>query len=315
MRLVQAIDGFLLFKEAAGLRRTTIENYRYVLGTLFVDWRGDPPLDELTADDINRFLLYLRTDYRPKRPGGDDGPLSSQSVYNAWVGLKSFVRPAHETLDIPDVMTGRVPRPRAANKEQYPFTEDEMKRLLTSIKPRKGARATSGLYYATDLRDLAIVMTLVDSGVRARELCNLTIADVHLQSGQVTVVDGKGGKMRQVWIGAKTRAAVWRYLQERATIDPAAPLFSAEDDRPMNHRFLFRRLKIIGQRADVANVNPHRFRYTFAVQYLRNGGDVFTLQRLLGHTTMAMVNRYLKLAQADLEQAHRRASPVDNWLK
>lgn len=207
MRLVQAIDGFLLFKEAAGLRRTTIENYRYVLGTLFVDWRGDPPLDELTADDINRFLLYLRTDYRPKRPGGDDGPLSSQSVYNAWVGLKSFVRWAHETLDIPDVMTGHVPRPRVTNEEPIPFTEAEVRSLLAAVKPASGPRASSGLYYLTDLRDQAVLLVMLDTGIRAGELCALAIADVHLQTGQAVINDGRGGKSRHVWFGKHTRLA------------------------------------------------------------------------------------------------------------
>lgn len=69
----------------------------------------------------------------------------------------------------------------------------------------------------------------------------------------------------------------------------------------------------LGVKAGVQDCHPHRFRHTFAVNFLRNGGNAFELQMALGHTTLETVQTYLSLAQTDLDAAHRKASPVENW--
>lgn len=310
MRLSQAIDGFMLFKTGEGLSPRTLALYGYHLKQLQM-WSSDPPLDELDQAAIAAFLIYLREEYRPTRSGGDTSPLSSQSIYNAWTALRSFYRWAAGALDAPSPMAG-IPRPKVRNEEQAPFTQDEVKRLLAAVKPVKAKRPLSGKRYLDALRDRAVIMVLLDTGLRAGELCALKIGDAHLASGRLSI-HGKGGKSRQVFLGAHSRPALWRYLQERPD-DPAAPLFVA-NGRPLTRSALYKRLIVIGRSVNIPECRPHRFRYTFAIQYLRNGGDIFTLQALLGHSSMKMVSYYLKLASADVEQAHKRASPVDNWLK
>ena len=81
----------------------------------------------------------------------------------------------------------------------------------------------------------------------------------------------------------------------------------------MNKNALRLLMAHLGNKAGVKKCHPHRFRHTFAITYLRSGGDVFTLQSLLGHSTLDMVQHYARIAEIDVQEAHRRASPADNW--
>ncbi len=159
-------------------------------------------------------------------------------------------------------------------------------------------------------------MLLLDTGIRASELCRLTVKDLDLQSGTITVrpfMSGIKSRPRIIPIGNVAKKALWRYLTTRNTEYKGDELFFSREGHPLDRDSLRKLLVRLGERAGVPNVHPHRFRHTFAIQYLRNGGDVFTLQRILGHTTLSMVQHYLALADADTQSAHRRASPVDNW--
>ena len=128
---------------------------------------------------------------------------------------------------------------------------------------------------------------------------------------------GKGQTERLAYFGKRTSKALWKLLTPRLkdtqSEDEVFTVGSEDDLRPMTRDVLRRLLVRIGERAGVANVYPHRFRHTFATTYLRNQGDLFTLQDLLGRSDMAMVKRYARIAHTDCAKAHQRASPVDNW--
>jgi len=168
----------------------------------------------------------------------------------------------------------------------------------------------------------AVILILLDTGIRVTELCKLNRVDVDLARGLVVVRDSKHRmttKTRHVYLGKVTRKALWRYLADREeklgeTIEDDAPLIAATNWRTRLDRHAIRRMLYrCADRAGVPGVYPHRFRHTFAITYLRNGGDPFTLQALLGHSSLDMVKVYIRLAEQDLADVHRRASPADNW--
>jgi site-specific recombinase XerD len=91
-------------------------------------------------------------------------------------------------------------------------------------------------------------------------------------------------------------------------------LFVTADNRPLNRIRLGDIVEKIGKQAGISRTHPHCFRHTFAIQFLRNGGNIYSLQRILGHTTLDMVKRYLSISQIDMDRDHALASPIAHWL-
>ena len=87
----------------------------------------------------------------------------------------------------------------------------------------------------------------------------------------------------------------------------------ADSDRFVDRHRPYKIMRWVGNRAGVSKVGIHKFRHTFAINFLRNGSDTYTLQEIPGHSILKMVKRYLAIARSDVANFHRRASPVDHW--
>lgn len=309
MLFSKAIDGFILSKQIENLSDTTLSMYRYHLEH-FASFTPNTELQNIKTEDIKKWLHYLQTEYQPVRwDKSDHSPLSSYTLKNVWIVLKSFYSWAKVDLEVKDIML-TVPPPKIIKVEVEPFEKDEVKKLLSIVDKR-----SNGTNHPFALRNKAIILTLLDTGLRASELCNLKIADVEMRTGKVKVELGKGNKNRIVHVEATARKAIWKYLASREDgSDPVRPLFIGENKREIERTNLRKILNRLGVKAGVVNCYPHRFRHTFAIEYLRNGGDIFTLQTILGHSSLEMVRYYAKIATIDTERVHKRASPVENWL-
>ena len=325
--LTQAVEGFVNHKYAEGLRPRTIASYERLLNK-WVDFEGDKPVNEISTRNIRDYLRWLRTDYKPVRKNGKTHPLSNKTIRNIWVTLSSFFRWATIEFDFNNPMAG-LSAPKINMKEVDSFSKDEVSALLKACeytrKADTGYRMSFQMRRPTGRRDRAILLLLLDTGLRASELCALTRGNVNFKTGRIEIAHGdvggaKGGKGRTVYLGRVARKALWRYLVERDEMeedrygDPEGdPLFTTKQDRPMSPNALRFMVKRLGEKANIKEAFPHKFRHTFAITYLRSGGDIFTLQNLLGHSSLQMVRHYASIAEVDVQAAHRKASPADNW--
>ena len=321
-KLSQAIVGFQQHKAAEALSPRTLVSYEQHLKN-FLEHVGDLGVSQLKSADIRGYLAWLRADYQPQRFTGSQAPLSPKTIRNFWVSLSAFFSWISRELELPNPMKN-VPGPRFEDAPVEPFSKEDIEVLLKACDFCQQADTTDRRRFTmrrvTGKRDRALILTLLDTGLRASELCALKMGDLEQKTGRLQVKHGraggaKGGKGRTVFLGKAARRALWLYLTTREEAEDAeAPLFIGRFNRPLNRDTLRQVIASLGEKAGVKNCHPHRFRHTFAINFLRNGGNVFALQRILGHESLEMVKRYLSLAQMDLDKAHQDASPVANWL-
>lgn len=299
----QAIAGYELYFEARHLSPLTYQDYSNTFRKFAAFLDDDPPIDEITADQVRAFLAK------------QDG-LSNKTLLNYHTGLSALWSWAVKDGLTKEHVVQQVARPKPEQREIQPYSEAEIRAMLGALEQSRNyfrpGKKKSAHSLPNAVRNRAILMLLLDTGLRASELCDLRIHQVNLRNKHVIVM-GKGSKERILPFCARVSQAIWKYLATREEDTAGDYLFLSQEGTPFNRHSLRKTIGRIGKRAEVRGANPHRFRHTFAISYLRNGGDPFSLQRLLGHSTMEMVKRYLAIAQADLERNHKLASPVDNW--
>ncbi len=312
LRTSQALAGFFLSLAAEGRSSRTLRDYHYC-SRMLTTWlkaqgQDDPPVAGLDTETLRRFFADLRR----RQPR-----LSAKTVRNTHTALRSFWSWLGRELGLPHVLKGAITAPRANPPAFTLPTREQIESVLQACDWTRPATSQRRKSYRTRRptarRDRAIIMTLVDTGVRAQELCDLAMCDLDMASGAIVVRHGKGDKSRIVYAGKAVRRAIWRYLAtERPDARPGEPLFAERCGRPLTQTALSHLVMQLGRRAGV-KVWPHLLRHVFATQYLRGGGSTLALKRLMGHVSETMLERYVELAECDLQRAHETASPADRW--
>lgn len=305
MNLSNVLQGYWLSRRR-DLSINTQRDYSLTFRRL-QEYLGDPEFSEIDGKSLNLFLDHLVDEYE----------LGKKTILNAWIALSALWTWAAVELKAPHVVREFVNRPKPQDVVIKAYTKDDVQRILDACEwfdawsPALNDTVRTGTQNAN--RDKAIIMLMVDGGLRVSEVCQLTIGDYEPKRGQVMIRHGKGDKKRVVYLGDTSRKAIWRYLAERKNPQKGDPLFVTREGTHLWRNNVRRAVVLAAERSGVEGATCHRFRHTFAINFLRNGGNLFALQEMLGHASLEMVRRYAKIAELDLETAQRRASVADNW--
>ena len=283
--LNEAVKMFLDARSLA-LSSSTIRGYRLELGRLMECLPADTPVCRIGPRQILTFLSAY--------------PGCKKTKKNCYLGLSAFWSWCLQEGYAKEHVVHRLDPPVPDKRVVIPLERYEVSLLLEAAR-----------HGTAPERDKAILMVLLETGIRASELCGMKVKDWRMEWLRVF---GKGSKERMVHLTASTMEAVGVYLATRKT-DEEDPLFAAKGGEPISRFGLDQLIERLAKRGKVSNVFPHKFRHTFAIEYLLNGGDAYTLQDMLGHSTMDMVKRYLGEARRikAVRVRHEAASPVRNW--
>jgi integrase/recombinase XerD len=285
--LQQVSDAFMFSRQVQRFSDRTLEDYGLTLRRFSAFIGPGTDFKTINVQQVRDFMAGL-------------DHLSNKSLLNVHTALSSLWTWAVAEGLAGEHLLRRIRRPKAEQMATQIFTQDEIKKLL--------ATASAGPFKE---RDRAILLILVDTGIRASEIAGLTIGD--LQPTQLRVM-GKGSKQRLVPMSRRTMTALIDYLATRGGKLPVVqPLFLTSEGNGLTRYALGKIIKRLGEKGGVQDAHPHRFRHTFAVNYLRNGGSSIALQDALGHSTVEMSSHYAHLAEVDLVDIHKIVSPVENW--
>jgi integrase/recombinase XerC/integrase/recombinase XerD len=292
MTLKAAYDEFIITQQIRGNTPRTVEYYAYSLEQFITIMGADRITESITQNDLRHCYMSLT-----------ERNIQSTTLQSYMRALRCFLNWCYSEGYTSECLPDKFKLPKAKRKVIDILTENEIKTLLGSFSMRN----------IVQYRDYCICLLMLDSGLRMNEVANLTVTSVHIPESYI-IVDGKGNKQRIVPIGLNTRKALLKYIARRPPVNVNS-LFLTVQNAPLKNNtinLIFQRLKV---KTGIKRLRAHLLRHTCATLYLENGGDVYSLQSILGHTTLDMVKKYIHQIPRKTVICFGNYSPVDNLGK
>ena len=292
--LQEAFEDFMQEKRARSLSESTLRNYEQSYN-FFCKYAGYT--EKTLTEEVDQKALYSMINtlaHNGVQPSSINHYLRDIRTFRYWCmdGTRAYIQPPFKIHEV--------------EKQEEPiklFTNEELDALLE--KPRKSDS------FAT-WRTWAIVNWVLATGNRAATICEVKIEDINFAHKEITLRHTKNKKAQIIPLSSSLETCIKEYMRIwRRDSDPTSWLFPNVGEEQLTTNALRLSFTKYCKDKEVTKTNIHGLRHNFAKLWVKNNGNMFTLQKILGHSTLAMTRRYVKLFSDDIKEDYDRFSPLD----
>lgn len=272
------LQAFLSSKRLEGCSEKTLSYYQSTIGMMISDLRIS--ITEITTDDIRNYL----SDYQARR---GSSKVTIDNIRRIFSSFFSWLEDEEYILKSP---VRRIHKVKFGRTVKDTFSDEDIEKL------RDGCE---------NIRNLAIIDTLISTGMRVGELVRLNRADIDFNEREC-VVFGKGGSERKVYFDARTKLHLKDYLDRRSDDNPALFVTLHKPAKRISINGVETMLKSLEQVTGVEDIHPHKFRRTMATRAIDKGMPIEQVQKLLGHVRIDTTLHYAMVNQENVKNAHKK---------
>lgn len=281
MTFEEGIVDFLMNCEARNLREGTIKHYRDSIKQLYRYIPPDTPIEEIDENTWDAFIITMRS----------RGDLNEMSMFTYGRDMKTILHFFMKQGWMPHL---DLPLPKTDKSPTETYTNEELRKLLVKPNLKKCG--------FTEYKCWVIINFLLSTGVRQNSLINIRIKDVDFETEVVHVNVTKNRKPLIIPMNKDLQKILKEYLKYRQSGDENDYLFCNEYGDKLQRSTVYHALCDYNRRRGVQTTGVHRFRHTMAKQWVLMGGNVVSLQKILGHSSLDITQNYLNILVSDIKK-------------
>ncbi len=285
--LISAFEAFIRRCKIKNLSEESISSYRYKIKPFITYYGEKSPVTSINKDTVDSYVLYLE-----RETSANDITINSYLR-----SLKAFL---YYCMEEHGLYPFKIHLIKAEKKLKETYTDEELKRLLKRPKTSQ----------FSEFKTWAFISYLVGTGNRISTALNVKIQDISFDEDVIYIRKVKNRKQQIIPLSASLSSVLSAYLQIRKG-SPDDYLFCSDTGSKGDKRTYQQLVADYNKNRGVTKTSCHLFRHTFAKKWIMSGGDVFRLQKILGHSSIAVTKEYLSFFDTDLSRDFEKFNPLD----